>query len=42
MLNVKIFSCAMSTAEESNHSSVDTLHIHTAMPHACTTLHCAV
>jgi len=34
MLNAKVLSCAMPTEDESNHSFVGSLHIHTAEPHA--------
>jgi len=42
MPNAKILSCTMPTAEESNQSSTGTLHIHTTVSHACSTLHCTV
>jgi len=42
MLNDKILSRAMPTADKSNHSAVGMLYIHTTVPHACTKLHCCV
>jgi len=42
MLNASVLSCTMPTVDESNHSSAGMLHIHTTVPHVCSTLHCAV
>jgi len=42
MLNAKILSYGLPTADESNHSAAGMQHIHTTVPHTCSKLHCTV